>query len=539
MQLEKRFDLLLVFIFFVFSWWLFGKSFSYDPVHSQMKIARHQVGDFGLHLSLIRSFSWGNNFPPELPFFSGKPLPYHYYFDLLVGLMEKIGIRIDIAFNGLSVLAFTALLFFIYKLPQVIFEKSKFIGIISVLLFLLHSGLTFVDFFAHKPVSVNLLKELWRLPDYIYKGPFDGSLISIFFTLNVYLNQRHLIVALAISLGILYFLLPLLMKGKSTSIKNLIIIGLFLGIISGIHTLIFFGNVLIFGILFWYFKRKDWVLPVFLPAFLLSLPRFMTVLQQNSGTIAHTFFNPGFLAEKPLTLFSFLQFWFLNLGIALLLIPLGVLLSKPKQRIVFACFFLLFLIANTFQLSFRIDHNHSLINYFLLIANFYIAYVLYLLFKKNFLSKIITLILIFFLTVSGFIDLMAVKNDFHETINDAPSNAFMQWIKENTEKNAIFLARQDILDPITLSGRKNYYGSTYYLSVMGYDYAQRRSLAKIFFEADKVDTLQQMKQVGISYIVLPVKPIAEFNYSYEVNRNFFDSQLPIIYKDNTVIVYKL
>ncbi len=516
-----------------------SKSFSYNVATHKMSIARNEIGDFGLHLSLIRSFSWGNNFPTELPFYPGNPLPYHYYFDLIVGLMERTGIPLDLAYNGLSAIAFTALLFFIYKLPQILFGKSRFIGAISVLLFVFHSSLTFIDFLKDQTISLQIFKNIWIIPDYIHKGPFDGSIISTFFTLNVFLNQRHLIAALAISLTICYLLLPLLMKGKSTSCRNLIILGLLLGVSAGIHTLIFFSNIIVWFALFLVFKKKNWILPFFLPALVLALPHIISILHLNVQLISHKYFNPGFLAMKPLAILSLLHFWFSNLGIALILIPLGVLFGKPKQRIIFACFFILFLLANTFQLSFRIDHNHSLINYFLIIANFYIAYFLYRLVKHGFFGLIITALLIIMLTVSGFIDLMAVKNDFQVVIDDAPVNSFMRWIKDNTDKDAIFLARQDILDPITLAGRRNYYGSTYYLSVMGYDYAYRRSMVKTFFDARTIATIEAAKQQGIAYIVLPVKPIADFTYSYDIHNEFFSNNLQKVYSDQSVVVYKL
>ena len=175
MQLRKhKLDLFLLLMFGLFSWWLFDKSFGYDSVTNAFIIARHQVGDFALHLSLIRSFSWGNNFPPELPYFAGEPLPYHYLFDLLVGLLERVGVRIDMAFNGLSILFFSALLFLIYKLPQVIFAKSRLLGLLSVVLFLGNSSLAFISYFVQNGLS---LSKLWFLPDYLHMGPFDGPLL--------------------------------------------------------------------------------------------------------------------------------------------------------------------------------------------------------------------------------------------------------------------------------------------------------------------------------------------------------------------------
>ncbi len=512
------------------------KSFGYNPSTHQMRIARNQVGDFGLHLSLVRSFSWGNNFPPESPFFPGKPLPYHYYFDLFVGLLERFGVRIDIAFNGLSILAFTALLFFIYKLPQILFKKSTFIGVLSVILFIFHSNLTFIDYFKTKP-SLSIFKDLWILPDYIHAGPFDGSLISIFFTLNVYLNQRHLVAALAISLAIFYVILSPLMKGKSISRKTLILLGALLGISSRLHSLIFIADCIVFVTLFMAFKRMKWFLPFFLPVLIFAGPHIWSILQQNTDVITHNFINPGFLSERPLTLFRFLEYWTLNLGVAIALIPLGILSTKSKQRVIFFCFFILFIIANTFQLSFRIDHNHSFLNYFIIIANFYIAYFLYSLWTKGMIGKISVTVLLFFLTVSGFIDLMAVKNDFRYPVKDAPANMFMQWIRDNTERNAVFLSRQEIFDPVTLAGRKNYFGATYYLSVMGYNYTEREHLVKIFFEVKTEETIQDMRQKGIHYLVIPVKPVADFTYSVRID--FLNSHLPMVYSDTDVSVYKL
>lgn len=512
------------------------KSFGYDEKRHDFRIERHQVGDFGLHLSLIRSFSWGNNFPVESPFFPGKPFPYHYYFDLLVGLLEKAGLRIDVAFNGISILSFTLLLFLIYKLPQLIFIKSKLLGVLSVILFLFHSNFTFIDFFKEKGLSLSTFRDFWLLPDYIHKGPFDGSIISIFFTLNVYLNQRHLIAAFAISLAIIYFLLPKLMKAQKISYKILILFGLVLGVLSRVHTLTFFSTTIILFLLFFLFKRSRLLLSLFIPAVVIFFFHARDIIGQD---FIHIFINPGFLSEKPLSFVNFIAFWGMNLGIAIILIPCGFFLSGKKQKLVFISVFSLFLIGNIFQLSFLIDHNHSLFNLLLIFTNFYIAYFLLTIFHKykNFIGGAIVIIFVLLLTMSGLIDLMAIKNDFQFHLDDAPSNKFMQWIKTNTKKSDIFLAKQEILDPVTLSGRKNYLGHSYYLSVMGYNYSERLSLVTSFYEVKDIETISKMREENISYIVIPAKPIVDFNYL--VNLAYFDKHLQRVYEDEKVRVYKL
>ncbi|KKR91514.1 MAG: hypothetical protein UU42_C0010G0009 [Candidatus Woesebacteria bacterium GW2011_GWA1_41_13b] len=537
MKSEKTFELILLALFFVFSWWLMDKSFGYDAAQHQFRIARHQIGDFGLHLSLARSFSWGDNYPPELPFFPGRPIPYHYMFDLVVGLLEKIGLRIDVAFNGLSALSFTALLYFIYKLPQIIFRKSRLLGVLSVLLFLFHSGLTFVDFLKGKSLSFALFGDVWGLPDYIHKGPFDGSLISIFFTLNVFLNQRHLIAALAISLGIVYFLLFAIKKQKQIPVTVLVSIGLLLGMMSRLHSMIFIGNGIAIGLLLVLLRRVRWLLAIYIPIIAVSLPHFLQIASLRKLQNFYELINPGFLVPRPLAVPEILRYWWLNLGIALPLLPLGVLLAKIKERNIFYCFLPLFVIANIFQLSYRIDHNHTLINYFLIVGNFFISYILWLLWQKRLGMKLLAFFLLLVLTVSGVIDLMAVKNDFQYTFPDAPANRFMAWVKESTDKRAVFLAREDILDPITLSGRYNYFGATYYPQVMGYPIQERRESMIKFFEANDKVTIEQMKSEGIDYIALPVVPPSGF--WYRVDREFFEDNLKTVYSDEDVVVYKL
>lgn len=514
-----------------------NKSFGYNAATHTFRVARHQIGDFGLHLSLIRSFSWGANFPPELPFYPGRPLPYHYGLDAVVGLLERSGVRIDLALNGISVLAFAALLFFIYKLPQVLFDKNIMLGLLTVILFVFHSNLTFIDFFKGKLLSWMTLQDLWYLPDYLNKGPFDGSTISLFFTLNVFVNQRHLIVALVMSLSMLVYLFPYVMNKKTLAIKSLLLVGVMLGIISWFHTLVFVSDLIVLAAFFLLFGRARWMVSVFLPALILAAPRFIDIIRFRDPGYEFNFFNPGFLAARPLTFLGFISYWWMNLGIALFLVPIGAIVAPLKTRKVLLAFLPLFLIANLFQLSYRMDHNHTLLNFFLIVANSYIAFLLIKLWKNGWLAKSAVAVLVFFLTISGVIDMMALKNDFQYTFPDAPKNELMEWVRTDTNSNAVFLAREDILDPITLAGRKNFFGSTYYGEVMGYPITERRMLTRKFFEARDTQLLEEAKAEGIDYIVLPLHPPE--NFRYDIGYEFFAKNFREVYRDNGVIIYQL
>lgn len=508
------------------------KGFRYDGQSHQFLIGRNEVGDFGLHLGLIRSFSWGNNIPPQSPFYPGKPLPYHFLFDFTAGFLERIGLRIDYAVNGLSAVAFTLLLTLIYKLSQLIFGKSMPLGITSVLLYIFPSSVTFLDFFKNRTLSWDIMKQIWTLPDYIHKGPFDGSLVSIYFTPAVYLNQRHLIVGLLIGLCIFYFILKKIIKNQQISTIQLIFFGLLLGASSRVHSLVAAATTVVIIVNMLLFRKFRWVVP-----FLLSTATAIGIVYGNIANLANSssvVFNIGFLSSRPFTLINFLSYWWANLWLVIVIAPIGIVLSNTKQKKIFLSFFTLFIIANVFQLSFRIEHNHSLINYFLIITNFYVAFILVKIWKR---VKFFALVLFLLLTASGILNLMAVKNDYLYPVSDAPKDHLIQWIKDNTTSHAIFLAKHDLYDPVTIAGRRNYFGATYYLQVMGYDYARRQDLTKRFFEANDKRIMSLAKQEGIDYIIIPVGAANDF--PYHVHRDFFQENYPLMYTDTSFDVYQL
>ena len=118
-------EITLIIFTLSFSFWLMFKTFSYSD--DSMLIAVKAWSDFGSHIPLIRSFSFGSNLPIEYPIFPGEPIKYHFLFYFLVGMLEKIGIRIDYALNIPSAFSFFLLLLSVYFLAKLLF-KSKIVG---------------------------------------------------------------------------------------------------------------------------------------------------------------------------------------------------------------------------------------------------------------------------------------------------------------------------------------------------------------------------------------------------------------------------
>ena len=211
-------------MFLIFSSWLMFHTFGYDgtsnvpaafdggSTQKNILIARACWSDFGSHIPLIRSFSMGDNFDrlrslqsPEYPLFSGEPIRYHFLFYMVVGLLEKIGLRLDWALNIPSILGFTLLLAGIWSLAVVLFKDKK-IAILSIIFFLFNGSLSFLKFFKDHPISLNTPLDILRANAFPAFGPWDGGQITAFWNLNIYTNQRHLAWGFAIGIWFLVWI---------------------------------------------------------------------------------------------------------------------------------------------------------------------------------------------------------------------------------------------------------------------------------------------------------------------------------------------
>ena len=185
--------------------WIMDQRLGGDP----LQVSLNTWGDTGLHLGIARSFSQGDNYPPVLPIFSGEPIRYHFGFDYFAGSLERLGLPIGWAFNVPGALAFASIMVMLVELARYLW-RSTAAGVVAAILFATNGSLAFLRYFALYPSVWEALKPAhwWNNNKYLAIGPFGGSeQISLFFTLNPYLTQTHLIVAMALVLFVGYALL--------------------------------------------------------------------------------------------------------------------------------------------------------------------------------------------------------------------------------------------------------------------------------------------------------------------------------------------
>ncbi|RJQ35878.1 hypothetical protein C4559_05970 [Candidatus Microgenomates bacterium] len=525
-------EILIIIFSIIFSLWLMFSSFSYN--NGSILISTKAWSDFASHVPLIRSFSFGDNFPPQYPIFPGEQIRYHFLFYAIVGLLEKTGLRIDYALNIPSALSFGTLLIIIYFLAKSIF-KNKAIGILSVVFFLFNSSFSFLEFLKTHPLSLNAIGDIFINSSFPSFGPYDGKIVSAFWNLNIYTNQRHLALPLAFLFLIVFFITKGEEKKKTFPLFLIIIFGLVIGILPFSHSSIFIMVYAVFGILFLLFKhqRKRIFLMLFIGG-LISLPRVM-FLKETASYTPHL--QIGYLISSNFNFLNFFNYWFMNLGLSFILIPIGVILSSNFQRKIFLSFFSLFLIANLVQLSPEIAGNHKFLNAFLIVGNMFSAFVIFKLWKTNLLAKFIVPIILFFLILSGIIDFFPIKNDNFIPIDDYKISPDIKWIMDNTPKNSVFLNSSYLYNPASLAGRKIFLGWPYFAWSLGYDTQQRDTLRKNLFDPKNLSFFcNNIKKYNLKYAI-----IENQNNDFTVNSNFFEKEFPKIYynKINKLKIYEL
>jgi hypothetical protein len=320
----------------LFSIWLMDQRLSGDP----LTVSLNTWGDFGLHIALARSFSWGSNFPPEYPFFGAEPIRYHFGFDFFAGALERQGLAISDAFNIPGALGLTAMMMLVFELGRLLFQRVA-VALMATVLLITNGSLAFIYYFERFNNDVpEALSNLWNHTKYLAVGPYevDGRTtdVAIFWTLNSFLTQTHLIVAMALVLFVAYGLIKPLRGGEPLGRPQALGLGVLMGLSFWINGVLYIAAMVFFTALLLIHGRWREGLPFLLPAGLIALPLAIW-LSGGLGTGGNVSLHTGYLVEgfrldSLPSYWDFLKYWWLNLGFALPLMVLAMVWGSPSDR---------------------------------------------------------------------------------------------------------------------------------------------------------------------------------------------------------------
>jgi len=508
--IQTHYITIIILTFFVFSAaFLMFSTFGYQD--GSLVVKTKLNSDFLSHIPLIRSFSMGENYPVEYPHFSGVPIKYHFLFYAMSGLLEKCGIRIDVALNILSTIGFAGLMIAVYFLAKKL-TKSAFVGLGASLVIMFNTSLSWIYYFFIGNNHLSNFTDLLKTSAFGSFGPYDDNIISAFWNLNIYTNQRHLAFSFLIMFIVIWFVI------YSKSIKKLVLAILLIGVLSFMHKAVLMILFITLGVFFFAFKKKikRILISIFI-GFIFALPGLILLSVNttgyNSNNPNNSFFTwqPGFLYKSTSwwemipgsDLEQFIIYWFLNMGLLPILALSGFIITAVKSkeesyetkslilkvlnviRLIYkkcvnpktAWFLagtLVFIIANLFNFGLDIANNHKLINFAIFTWGIYAFIFLKEIWTKfHIFGKIYVPIVMILLLFGGFCDLFPIINDDSYLIDDISKSKNAQWIVQNSNPKDNFLNLSSDFYFVLIGGRRVYLGVPYFNWSLGYPIDQR------------------------------------------------------------------
>lgn len=513
-QFRKELILLVILAVFL-TWIMFYVFYIKDGVlYSGYTV----YGDYAPHTAMMRSFSLGNNFPTQYPHFGGQDVKYHFMFQFLVGNLEFLGLRLDFAYNIVSILALLAFLMMLYNLALRI-TGSFAASVMTIVFFFFRSALTFFHFVLEHLQAGDLMETFRNNMNFIGYTPNENWGLWNF---NVYLNQRHLAFGLLIVTLALWMFLDWVDAGcaheekgwnwltgrifsreawKSRNLENALMAGMMLGLTSFWNGAAVIGGLLIlFGFAAFSDGKLDYLVTAIAAVVFAELQAKVFIW----GDAVSTSFYWGFLAEDK-SLHGVLWFLLQMSGVFFLgALVLLYFLKDRRQRVLLTSFPfpLIFAFCISLTPDIAVNQKYIMISY-AFVAMFW-GWAFVKLFQKGIWRKLAAVVLAICLTITGIYDFVIIVRDNGpgRRVSVNLNSALTDWLAENLTSEDLILTPEYSINEVTMAGVMMYMGWPYYAWSAGYDTYRRADIAKTIYSSTDENTVKKLvKQEKITYIL--------------------------------------
>lgn len=581
----RNYGLELLFIIAVTAIYGYLIFHSFSSNGKLMFVGYSVYSDFGPHLSMIRSFSLGSNFPTEYPHFPDGNVRYHFMFQFLAGNLEFLGMRIDWAFNLPSILSMVSFLMLLYSLAIVLTGK-QWIGFISVFMYIFRSSPAAFIYFGENGLD-KAFAGLSSITTHIGKTSHEEWGL---WAQKTFINQRHFPFALGIMILIIIIQLPLLRKmvhfikkakeklsetlcsnaaekvnnslpntdnnkgfSISTSRVNAyiscwikefffkanswipdnwlrpIFIGLILGLLSFWNGAVVVGTLPILFVMALFSKHRLEYLIIAVLGVGLTLLESAFFIGPGSSA-ADPRYSPGFLAQGK-DILSIVRYYFELFGILPIILILGLIFIPKGGRWLAIAFIMPLVMATTIELTPDMAVNHKYVFMSIILLNIFAAFFLYRMFTyKNILVKITAGVLLFAMTVTGYIDFITLNNIDKGRAAMEVYHPVTKWAIEETKPDDVFLTYVHVSHPILLAGRKIYFGWPYFAWSAGYNTDAREAIVNEIYGGTDIQRVRKLaKENNISYIVIEEANRTGRDKKYNLNESLIRDNFERVY----------
>jgi len=499
---------LLIFLFvFLLSLTVLYKSVWFES-EAGIVITGSNWQDTPLHYAIIESINNGN-FPPEMPYYSGARMNYHYFVDFHTAILEKVyGFlpKVLPVLNAVFILIFALS---IYSLARVNGEKE---AMLSTLIATFGWGFSYFTLF-----SALFTGGFNPMKNYAYQyGGFFG-LPPMFDNL---LQQRPLLI------GLPAFALVLNLLRTLEDRSRVILAGVITGLLFPFHVISFLCCFVAYLIsVAFNIKNLKMHYLYFLVSAIIALPFIISA--EHSASIGWPWIYQ-FLRGNPVA------YYVGNLGVPFL-ISIGslVFFKKAKGKILKGVFVALFLIPNIVSFT---PNPWDMYKFF------HFSWIPISVLSGTLLAKVrkevAVLLLLLSVLTSGSVIVYNVSTNYVAVSWDEYDAG--TWIRGNTEEKSVFLTYYSIHSPPTMIG-----GRMRVLAYPNWPYGHGIELRNIWSrmgDIDKaytgsVDDLERaIKRYNVTYVYVGREEIV--NYPKCVEKFDGVEWLRLVY-DKGVRIYKV
>ncbi|MBE6871479.1 MAG: hypothetical protein E7491_05940 [Ruminococcaceae bacterium] len=539
--------------------------------NGQIGVSVNVFSDFSPHIALIRSFSFGNNFPTQYPHFPDGTIRYHFMFQFLAGVLEYLGLELTTAFNLPSILTFTGFVCLLYSLAVIITGK-KLGGILTVIFFFFRSSYAFVPFLMKKGENVSWIQYIFGNFEFI--GETQNEAWGLW-NQNVYLNQRHLALGMSFVVLMIILFYPHFVRGfdafssryavkarnieaengemeqrvtfiqrifggfaqmffckeawlfNKSELLTAVCAGFALGLASFFNgAMVIAALMVLFGMAVFSHKRLAYLITAVITVIMASLQSKVFM----DGSAVDMQITVGFLAYDK-SLMGILSYVLQLLGIFAVLALVVILAGRARMKCFMLCALIPFASAFILQMTPDIAVAHKYIMIAVILMNIGVADMLVSFFEsKNAMLKVIAFMLCIVMTVTGAIDLITVYNKGKSKLYIDERNELYVWMMENTQPGDIFITDMCTIHPVFSTGRFAYFGWPYYAWSAGYDtYGRQATLERLFHQTDSEKLRKLAKDTGAKYIIIDRDILQRDEYE-PVNNLLIDETFECIFE---------
>ncbi|MHB8958630.1 MAG: DUF2298 domain-containing protein [Candidatus Limnocylindrales bacterium] len=452
--------------------------------------------DFLVHLSIGSSLMAGN-FPPQVPYFSGVPLAYHWFGDMagaVVSLTTGVDlIAVDIVSSAVMA---GALALVVWELAWQVTRDARTAWIATILV-VFTGGMGWIR------LPMDIANGTGDLPTLLATQPYDNTWAShwpFFRIASVF--GTGLLTHRATTFGLPGLVTAVLLAYASLGRfpSGMLLAGLVAALLAPFHFYAFPATYLLVALLF--LSRRAWTQPtwlrdafLFLAPIALALPFIVgpVLLQRGSGAFRLVLgWSEARFADGPAAVAFF---YLTNLGIPFVLALVALARRRVRERLFLGAWVAaLFLVPNlVVASSVEFDMNKYFQMMWVAVA---IAAATWL---RTWRPVVLWPVLAVSALSPALIAVWSIAGP--QFVVSAAQQQAAAWIAQNTPQRAVFVTDAYINSPIDLAGRLRVTSFGPYVANLGYDPAPREAAVKTVRCGRPDAAAAAMREFGATYVL--------------------------------------